>query len=291
MLSNTQGHGLVIPTASIDGIYVGTAGAYGMVVNTAVQDGVYVGAAGSPSSSSASTESNGFEVAGAHGNGLYVGRADSHGVYVNSAGGYGVRVNMAEFDGVNVAGGSWAGWFYGNIYVNGNCVGCRPANFAVNVGERALQPGDVVSVRAVTETDFDTGPALWQVVPAQPGLAAVGVVGVVAGKAELVIADDHRPTETGKRLVAREGAAAPGDYVTIVFSGPMQVKVAPGAGAIAAGARLTAAADGHVRPLRTIKVRLADSASTADLPESAPLLGVALSPAQDDLVWVLVNPQ
>ncbi len=97
--------------------------------------------------------------------------------------------------------------------------------------------------------------------------------------------------ETGKRLVPRNGAAQPGEYVTVVYSGPMQVRIAPGGSAIAAGTRLTAGADGSVRPLGTIKVQLASGAGTADLAESAPVIGVALEAAKDGLVWVLVNPQ
>ncbi len=341
LLSNSTGHGLVVTSAAIDGIYVGTAGAYGMVVNAAAQDGVYVGAAGTPSSATASTASNGFEVAGAQGDGLYVGRADNNGVTVNSAGGYGLRVTSSALtgvhvqnaptgffagntsttgfyslgsggtglsvsssthqgvyvtdagsdgvevwsaigNGVNADGNLYGGYFWGDIFVQGNCVGCRQANFAVNAGERTLQPGDVVSVQGVTATDFDTAPALWQVVPAQPGQAAVGVV---AGRAELVTKAEHRPSETGKRLVPREGAAQPGEYVTIVYSGPMQVKVAPGESTITAGTRLTAAADGQVRPLqtRTIEGML--------VIEGAPVLGVALEAVNEGLVWVLVNPQ
>jgi hypothetical protein len=336
VLNNTQGHGLAIPTASINGIYVGNVGAYGMVVNSAVQDGVYVGAVGSPSSATYSGESNGFEVAGAGGSGLYVGRADTSGVYIASAGltgvtvhnaptgffasttsgvgfqalgtgsaGYaagspgtdglyvidagsdGVEVWSADGNGINAHGTQYGGYFWGNIYVDGVCISCRPANFAVNAGGRALQPGDVVSVQGVTSTDFDTARALWQAVPAEAGQAAVGVV---AGKAELVIEENPRPSETGKRLVPREGAARPGEYVTIVFSGPMQVKVAHGAGAVTAGTQVTVAADGSVRPLGTMKVQLADGAGTATLPESAPVLGVALASVEDGLVWVLVNP-
>ena len=345
VLSNSQGHGLSIPSASIDGIYVGSAGYYGMVVNAAAQDGVYVGAAGSPSSSTASPASNGFEVAGAQGDGLYVGRADNNGVTVNSAGGYGLYVASAALtgvtvhntptgfvagntsgsgflslgsggtglsvsssahqgvyvsdagsdgvevwsavgNGVNADGTLYGGYFWGDIFVQGNCVGCLQANFAVNAGARALQPGDVVSVQGVTSTDFDTAPALWQVVPAGPGQVAVGVV---AGRAELVVEENPRPSETGKRLAPRDGAAQPGDYVTIVYSGPMQVKVAPDAGAIAAGNRVTAGAGGAVRPLGTLKVQLADGAGTANLSEDAPVLGTALAAPQDGMVWVLVT--
>jgi len=341
VLNNSQGHGLSIPNASIDGIYVGSAGYYGMVVNAAGQDGVYVGAAGTPSSATASTAANGFEVAGAQGDGLYVGRADNNGVTINSAGGYGLRVTSSALAGVNVQnaptgflagvtsgsgfvsigsggtglsvstaahqgvyvayGGSdgvevwstagngvnadgdlYGGYFWGDIFVQGNCVGCLQANFAVNAGDHPLQPGDVVSVQAITSTDFDTAPALWQVVQTQPGQA---VVGVVAGRAELVTEEHPRPSETGKRLVPRKGAAHPGEYVTVVYSGPMKVKAAPGDTSIAAGTRLTVGSDGHVRPLQTRTVE------GMVVTEGAPVVGVALEAAKDGQVWVLVNPQ
>ncbi|WP_423224512.1 hypothetical protein [Candidatus Amarolinea aalborgensis] len=312
VLSNSAGHGLSIPTASIDGIYVGSAGAYGMVVNHSGQDGVYVGTAGTPSSNSASTEANGFEVAGAQGHGLFVGRADREGLHVNSAGyngvyvdstgytgftvytagtvgfnvhsagSYGVYVGAAGYDGINAYGAAYAGNFVGDINVTGNCIGCLQANFGINAGDHALQPGDVVSVQSIASTDFDTGPALWQVTQAQPGQA---VVGVVAGRAELVTEKEHRPMETGKRLVPRDGAAQPGEYVTIVYSGPMQVRTAPGDTAIAAGTRLTVGSDGHVRPLQTRTVE------GMVVTEGAPVVGVALEAAKDGLVWVLVNPQ
>ena len=111
----------------------------------------------------------------------------------------GLYVGTAD-NGLDVTGRTLAGYFSGNIVVSGYCVGCRQANFAVNAGDRPLQPGDVVSIQAVTLTDFDTGQALWQVVQTQPGPA---IVGVVAGRAELVTEIEHRPTETGKRLVPR----------------------------------------------------------------------------------------
>lgn len=336
VLTNSQGHGLAIPSASIDGIYVGTTGAYGVVANDVAQDGFYVGTAGNPSSATFSGESNGFEVAGAEGSGLYVGRADGYGVYVASAGlsgvnihnsdrgvvtsnsttagftsladgtgfgagspvldgvavqdagRYGVYVISADGDGVNSDGNLYGGYFWGNIYVDGNCVGCLQVNFAVNAGDRPLQPGDVVSVAGVISTDFDAGAELWQAAPAQSGQA---VAGVVAGRAELVTVEGHRPTETGKRLVPREGAAQPGEYVAVVYSGPMQVRVAPGQGEIIAGARLTAAAGGQVRPLGAIQVQLAGGEGTAYIAESAPVIGVALEAPKDGLVWVLVNPQ
>lgn len=224
----------------------------------------------------------------ADGTGFAAGSSVLDGVNVGNAGRYGVYVTSAGGDGVNSDGNLYGGYFWGNIFVEGSCVSCRPANFAVNAGDRPLQPGDVVSVAGVISTNFDAGATLWQAALAQPGQA---VGGVVAGRAELVTVEGHRPTETGKRLVPREGAAQPGDYVTIVYGGPMRVKTAPGEGAITAGTRLTAAADGQVRALGTIKVQLAGGEGVAELAESAPVVGVALDDAQDGEVWVLVNPQ
>ena len=65
----------------------------------------------------------------------------------------------------------------------------------------------------------------------------------------------------------------------------MQVKVAPGESAIAAGTRLTAAEEGTVRPLAT---RTLDGMVVT---EGVPVIGVALEAPKDGLVWVLVHPQ
>ena len=85
----------------------------------------------------------------------------------------------------------------------------------------------------------------------------------------------------------RDGSAQPGDYLLVVVSGRMQVRVSPGtAAAIGAGTRLAVGADGLVRPLKTVVI------NGASLSESAPILGIALqAPGADGLVWVLVNPQ
>ena len=301
-VTSTASHGVRVDSAGNDGVYVNAASNDGYAVFSAGDDGVIVTSAGSPSASTASSLKNGFEVAGAQGHGLYVGRADFHGVRVNSAGnaglyvletdGDGVYVGSAADDGlyvasaavsgVDVTGTDWAGVFNGFIFVSAACFGCRQANFAINVGDQTLEPGDVVSTQGVVYTDFDTGPVLWQVLQAQSGTA---VVGVVIGRAEVDIQDEHRPDETGKRLVPRAGAAQPDEYVTIVYSGPVQVKTAHGEAAITAGMRVTAATDGTVRPLLT---RTVEGMTVA---EGAPVLGVALEDAVDGLVWVLVNPQ
>ncbi len=286
-VGSADGYGVSVGSANVSGVYVGSANASGVYINWGYSNGVNVRSVGYPSTQYFTPYKNGFQIAGSAGNGLWVGRADVDGVVVMSTGGDGFKVMSAGDNGIEAAGNNYAGYFNGNIVVSGSCVGCRLAMFGVNVSERALTPGDVVAVAGLRETDTDSDPVLAEVIPADTGQPFVGVV---SGRAELVMNDDPQPGETGQRLVVRSGAAAPDDYVTIVYSGPVLVKVVPGESAITAGTRLAAAADGAVRPLGTVKVQLADGRGTADLPEGAPVVGMALEAARDGLVWVLVDP-
>jgi hypothetical protein len=72
--------------------------------------------------------------------------------------------------------------------------------------------------------------------------------------------------------------------VTVVYSGPMQVRLQADSSA-GSGARVTTAPDGRVRPLKS---RMVDGMVIA---EGAPALGVVLGEAGDGWTWVLVNPQ
>lgn len=306
-VAGAQGDGLHVGRADNNGVDVSSAGNNGVYVGTAI-NGVTVDSVSQYGVNVASAEI-GVRVTSADFAGMEVGSA-LYGLIVVSAGTTGVAVSSATYDGVSVvsagnngvtvdsasnngilvgSAGNWAGRFVGNIYVDGSCNGCLQAHFAVNAGDRPLQPGDVVSIESITVTDLDTAPDLWQVVHAQPGR---NVVGVVAGRAELYTDESHAPDQTGQGLAPREGPAQAGEYVTVVYSGPMQVRAAPGESAIAAGTRLTAAATpGQVRALRSFKAQLAEGAGVVDMLETAPVIGVALEAPKDGLVWVLVNPQ
>ncbi len=100
--------GVSVDSAGWSGVYVNSAEYKGIHVNAVGDDGIYVGSAaggdgmsvhnaGHPSTTNASANSNGFEVAGAEGHGLYVGQADVNGVEVNSAANDGVHVNSARY--------------------------------------------------------------------------------------------------------------------------------------------------------------------------------------------------
>ncbi len=66
--------------------------------------------------------------------------------------------------------------------------------------------------------------------------------------------------------------AQPGEYVTIVYCGPMQLKAAV---PVAAGEKLTVDDNGDVRGLRKTEV------NGIPVAEDAPVLGIALRKGQD----------
>ena len=125
------------------------------------------------------------------------------------------------------------------------------------------------------------------------------IVGVVESHLALIqqpirpqSAEGETRTETPpSELRSVDGPAQAGNYVAITVLGAAQVKV-DGATPIEAGQRLTFAANGRARPVGTIKVQLAGGEGTADIAESAPVIGVALEASdKNGMMWVLVNPQ
>lgn len=291
--------GVYVDTVFGDGLDVLSAGANGVRVSSAGADGIYVSRAGTPSVSQSSYSSNGFEVAGAQGHGVYVGRADDTGVYVVSAGWNGIVVDVAGGDGVR-AGSAAYNAFYGNTTnANGEWGLYTPDKvYAQNVtlqtltliaqvsGPDALAPGDVVAadgVGAVLEGSAAPLPLV-----RLAGSGANGVIGVVEGRMALTPVPQVRDEGAGERLELRgaEGPARAGDFVALTVLGLARVKVDAAPAPIRPGTRLTGAADGRARALKTVVVE------GVTLAESAATLGIALAaPDADGLAWVLVNPQ
>ena len=86
-------------------------------------------------------------------------------------------------------------------------------------------------------------------------------------------------------MVPREGAAQPGDYVTIITYGAVPI---PTNATFAIGDRVTLAENGQGRALQHVEV------NGVQLAEAAPSLGIVLEAGDSDgdgFVWVLVNPQ
>ncbi|WP_423224509.1 hypothetical protein [Candidatus Amarolinea aalborgensis] len=327
-VAGAQGNGLHVGRADGAGVRVLSAGFDGVYIDSAGSDGVHVGAAGSPSSSAASPYSNGFEVAGAQGDGLYVGRADRNGVYVVSAS-QGVVVDSTVYDGMNIystgddgvsvgftgnngvyvnqagttgvyantaqANGQWG--LYTPDAIHGSNVLMHSLSLVAQVsGPDGLTPGDIVAVAGVT--DPVPGSTVHTPLVRLAGGTFTNVVGVVESHLALTqkpsgaqSAEGETRTEApASELRSVEGPAQPGDYVALTVLGAAQVKV-DSATPIEIGQRLTIGAHGRARPLGTIKLQLAGGAGTADLPEGAPVVGVALEAAKGGLVWVMINPQ
>ena len=287
VLANTSGYGLRVAAAASSGVFVNSAGTYGLHVNTATDDGLRVTSAGG----------NGVFVEDTDLNGIYVSESVLDGMFVLSAGNYGLRINESGLDGVAVissggdgvdvaaatdngieaTGTNRAAYFDGDVeIINGTCIGCTIAQLAVNTGDETLLPGHIVAVDGVTASPFDGLTMLLQVRRATPGSA---LLGVVSGRAEPYTSQEDK----SYTLVHRAGQpAAPGDYLSVVIYGPVQVKVA---GRAEIGQRLTVDKVSGVRAMRRVVV------DGVTLDEGGSSLGMALNSAEDGLVWVLVNPQ
>jgi hypothetical protein len=145
----------------------------------------------------------------------------------------------------------------------------------------SLEAGDLVSAAGLAPALPDQHGRL-SLVRQSSGEELAGIVGVVEGRMELVPA----PGKEGEfELHSVAGAAKPGDLVAITVLGAAQVKVAAQA-AIQPGQRLTVGQQpGTARAMQSRQIE----GMTVD--EGGPSLGVALEPAENGLIWVLVNPQ
>jgi len=95
-----------------------------------------------------------------------------------------------------------------------------------------------------------------------------------------------KDSKTLESVDRADGNVQPGDYLFLVVYGPAQVKADASTGAIAVGARLTAASrSGYARALQT---RTLDGMVVA---EAAPTVGIALGPlvSGTGLIPVLVT--
>jgi hypothetical protein len=285
-------YGVYVDSAGNGGVRVWSTGGTGVQVDSADRDGVWVGDANDDGLAVCATGAFGGCSPDTYANGVEVGNAEDYGAKVIFAGRAAFR---SENSGTNAfyaydagdsgvwirAAANWAGYFTGDINVTGNCTGCLLAQIAVNSGKDTLQPGDILAVDGIAASPFDGLDMLMLVRQAAPGIP---LVGVVSGRAEPFTSSEDG-TNT---LVPRAGEpAAPGEYLSVVIYGPVQVKAA---GDVQLGDRVTVDATGGVRALAAFQVQRMDG-GVADMLETAPVLGIALEAAKDGKVWVLVNPQ
>ncbi len=187
----------------------------------------------------------------------------NYGMYMPSPGvsTYGLWPNTAD------AGGNYALYTPDNI--EAGTVTAAAVTLVAKVGEgAALEVGDVVSVQGLAPALPDGATTLAQVSVAV-GPNPAGLAGVVASRMLWQVAPG-KEDEGAMALHPVDGAAQPGEFVSIVVLGIAQVKIDPGAG-IVTGQRLTVSdLAGQARALRTATI---DGMLVA---EGAPALGVAL---------------
>lgn len=283
-LSNSTGVGLRITSANGgSGIYIDSTSDNGMWVSSAANDGVRVDSAGN----------SGVYVVSAGGDGMRVSSAANHGVYVNSVVNSGVVVGLAGATGVwantTNASGQWG--FYTPDRIFGTIGMFSALSLVAQVtGPDKLTPGDIVAVDGITDP-LPGSTVHTPLVRLADGTFS-NIVGVVESHLALIQQPSRpQPAESETDIEAPplelrsvDGPAQAGDYVAITVMGAAQVKVQDGE-TILAGQRLTAGDGGSVRALQT---RSLDGMAVT---EGAPVIGVALEPSKDGLVWVLVNPQ
>jgi hypothetical protein len=188
----------------------------------------------------------------------------NYGVYEPSPGvsAYGLWPNTSN------ATGQWALFTVDNIEA-GNVTMNSLSLIARVDGTEALAAGDVVAVSGAAGP-LPGGAAPMPTVRLAHGAASEGLVGVVERRMVWKVAPG-KEAEGEKSLQSAEGAAQPGDYVSLAVFGVSQVKVDADA-QIAAGDRLTASAvPGHARPLKT------QTLNGMLVTEGAQVIGIALA--------------
>jgi len=303
-VAGAEGFGLAVGRADVDGVRVTSAGQDGVRVFSAFDDGLHVDSARNGVRVVSALDGIHVESAynGVHvlnspnygilvdhaGSGVVVNEAVFHGFAVGTAGEHGVQVLSASEDGIRVSSsGNYAGNFAGNVFISGSCTGCLLAAFGLNDGQEPIQPGDIVAILGTTASAFFGTEVLFHVTPAAPGLP---LLGVVQGYAE-VISEEREGLEPIEQLVPGVGPAEPGDYVSVVIYGPVQIAAAKVGTTIAPGDRIAVDDTGKARSLQRFEVTTVDG-SVQQMVEATPTLGTALGqPDENGLVWVLVNPR
>jgi len=187
----------------------------------------------------------------------------NYGVYIPSPGvsTYGLWSNTAN------ASGEWALYSVDNIQA-GNVLASAYSLVTQVTGPDPLSPGDLVAVTGVTEP-IPGGTMPTPLVRLADAATYNGVIGVVKSRMVYEVAPG-KEAEGEMSMHSAEGAAQPGEYVSLVVYGVAQMKIDPGA-TIMPGERLTASEQaGRARPLQKQEI------NGMQVVEGAPVIGIAL---------------
>lgn len=216
------------------------------------------------------TGSDGVRVLDTGDDGIQVGSDPdypNYGLYIPSPGvsAYGVWSNTAE------ANGEWALFTVDKVEA-GNVVANAFSLVARVTGPDALTAGDVVAVTGAGEA-LPGGHNALPMVRRADQATYNGVIGVVDSRMVWALAPG-KEEEGAESLQSAEGAAQPGEFVSLIVYGVAEMKVSPNSD-IRAGQRLTASdLAGRARALQTRQVE------GMTVTEGAPVIGIALAAPQ-----------
>jgi hypothetical protein len=188
----------------------------------------------------------------------------NYGVYIPSPGvsTYGLWSNTSN------ALGEWALYSVDNIQA-GNVLASAFSLISKVTGPELLSPGDLVSVTGVAEP-VPGGTNPMPLVRLADSETYSGVIGVVQSRMVWEIAPG-KEEEGEMSMHSAEGAAKPGEYVSLIVYGVAQVRIGSGV-QIAAGDRLTASSlAGTARSLNKQEI------NGMVVVEGAPVIGIALA--------------
>lgn len=163
--------------------------------------------------------------------------------------------------------GDYAGWFAGDIYVSGNCLGCTMALVAQNSGESVIQPGDFVTALGV-EVDPDYGIPILLIRKAAAGDTILGVA-----ESALNRSDYYEDTLAQLGYEKVTGTIEQTDYVSVVTEGLVQAHL-PQSTTLDTGDFITMAGNDAVSTTLNINESVAQVMSDAD---------------ETGLQWILLN--
>jgi hypothetical protein len=195
------------------------------------------------------------------------------------SGAYGAIINSENYRGMYARGATntagTVNWYAAvfdsgtgiNLIGGGTCTGCTLAYFATNSGAESLQPGDFVAAQGVI-VDPDLNVPVMQVVKATS--ATDPVIGVVSSAMNRAPVGDYYGVKSGG-FDAREGAAANGEYLSVVVQGLVQARTSELE--IKAGEWLTL------------------QSGALEVAPTGGLARAMSSPDENGMVWVLYNGQ
>jgi hypothetical protein len=249
--------GLRLKVPSSGGLRIGPSADYSLVIsNTTGSDGIRIYDTGDDA--------------------IQIGSDPDHstyGVYIPSPGvvNYGLWPNTQE------ASGEWALFTIDNIQA-GNVLASAYSLVTRVSGSSPISPGDLVAVTGVVEPIPGGTNPLPLVVQADSNNFS-GVIGVVDSRMVYEVAPG-KEAEGEMSMHSVDGAAQPGEYVSLIVYGVAEIRIEPGT-QISPGQRLTASSlAGTARALEQQEI------NGMLVTEGAPVIGIALaepSPGQDTI--------